>query len=156
MNSVLVPSPFGWAPSPSGIPTMRYCCPGAPPSSGTLSSALNSALMLYSPPTGSTYGFTEVAASPEPAATTVTARAAAKAAPVRARSVLRLRPCKGSSPPWGLPALLPQRGCVDDDQLGVVRLVSGDPAHQPSSFPLRPDRTLRRLRRASVTRRERH
>src|SRR6266508_1011272 len=155
MNSVLVPSPFGWAPSPSGIPTMRYCCPGAPPSSGTLSSALNSALMLYSPPTGSTYGFTEVAASPEPA-TTVTARAAAKAAPVRARSILRLRPCKGSSPPWGLPALLPQRGCVDDDQLGVVRLVSGDPAHQPSSFPLRPDRTLRRLRRASVTRRERH
>jgi hypothetical protein len=53
MNSVLVPSPFGYAPSPSGIPTMRYCWPGAPPSSGTLSSALKSGLIVYSLPTGS-------------------------------------------------------------------------------------------------------
>jgi hypothetical protein len=53
MNSVLVPLPFGCAPSPSGMPTMRYCCPGAPPSSGTLSSALKSGVIVYSSPTGS-------------------------------------------------------------------------------------------------------
>jgi hypothetical protein len=108
MNSVLVPSPFGWAPSPSGIPTMRYCSPDAPPSNGTLSSALNSALIWYAPPTGSTYGFTEVAASPEPATITTT-RAAAKAAPIRNRlatRTVRLHACAGSMVPPSMPGAL--------------------------------------------------
>jgi len=75
MKRVPVPSLWEYPPSPSGIPTIRYCCPGVPPRSGTLSSTLNRALTWYSPPTGSTYGFTAVAAEPE-LAPIVTATAA--------------------------------------------------------------------------------